>query len=209
MRDAQKIGNPCVGSPIPMAVVRKWTRNQSEDGLTLNVWTNAQSTDARLSVLVWIHGGGFEVRRSHVFGCEGSRLAARRRGIGMNYRLGVFGFLALPELDGEGTPSGHSGLQDMVKALQWVRANVSYFGGDPRNVTIFGESAGSHAVAMLMASPIARGLFHRAMGQSGAYWDTHHGSLTTKAEAQARGQKLKDKLGATTLAQLRAVPADR
>ncbi len=210
VKEAQNIGNPCVGAPIPMAVVRKWTRNQSEDGLTLNVWTRAESVDAGLPVLVWIHGGGFEFGASTFFGCEGHRLAAQGAVVvGMNYRLGVFGFLALPELDGEGTPSGNYGLQDMIKALQWVRANVSCFGGDPDNVTIFGESAGSHAVGMLMASPLARGLFHKAIGQSGAYWDTYHGSLATKAEAQAHGRKLKDKLGAASLADLRAVPADR
>ncbi len=210
VRDATEIGNPCVGAPIPMPVLKKLTRNQSEDCLTLNVWTRAESAAAGLPVLVWIHGGGFEFGASTFFGCEGDRLAAEGAiVVGMNYRLGVFGFLALAELDREGTPAGNFGLQDMIKALEWVRANVGHFGGDPGNVTIFGESAGAHAVGMLMASPLARGLFHRAIGQSGAYWDTLHGSMNTKAEAQARGQRLKDQLGAQSLTDLRAVSAER
>jgi para-nitrobenzyl esterase len=208
VRDATVVGNPCIGAPMPMPVLRELTRNQSEDCLTLNVWTPAQSAQARLPVMVWIHGGGFEFGASTFFSCAGNHLSAEGAVVvGMNYRLGVFGFLSHPQLDREGTASGNFGLQDMIKALHWVQSHVALFGGDPDNVTLFGESAGSHAVGMLMASPLARGLFHRAIGQSGAFWDTLHGSMNSQAEAQHRGQQLMDTLGVSTVAELRAVPA--
>ncbi|MFZ4874948.1 carboxylesterase/lipase family protein [Janthinobacterium sp. Mn2066] len=209
-RDATHIGNPCFGSPMPMKILRQWTRHASEDCLTLNVWTQAESASERRPVIVWIHGGGFEFGAATFFGCEGNNLAAQGPVVvGMNYRLGVFGFLAHPELDEEGPASGNFGLQDMIKALQWVQQNIACFGGDPDKVTILGESAGAHAVGMLMASPLSHGLFQRAIGQSGAYWDCMFGAMNTKAEALARGQALPARLGVRTIAELRAIPGKR
>lgn len=147
------------------------TLNQSEDCLYLNLWTAAQDDSARLPVMVWIHGGGLVQGSAAKPFYDGASLA--RRGVivvTINYRLGPFGFLTHPALQQE-SPSGAAGnwgLLDQVAALKWVRDNVAAFGGDPGNVTIFGESAGALSVHALMASPLARGLFHRAIAQSGA-----------------------------------------
>ena len=143
----------------------------SEDCLYLNVWTPAKSEAAKLPVMVWIYGGGFQAGGSSEPRQDGAILA--RKGVvavSMNYRLGLFGFFAHPELAAE-TPNGTTGnygLMDQIAALQWVQKNIAAFGGDPHNVTIFGESAGSYSVSALMASPMTRGLIHRAIGQSGS-----------------------------------------
>jgi para-nitrobenzyl esterase len=207
VRDATQFGSPCFAAQLPGL---GWlSRGQSEDCLTLNVWTAAQLADEQRPVMVWIHGGGFEFGSSSLPGTDGTRLAAK--GIilvSFNYRLGVFGFLAHPELDREGSASGNFGIQDQIHALQWVKENIGAFGGDPNNVTIFGESAGAHSVGLLMASPPARGLFHKAIGQSGAYWDSEHGSISTRDEAHARGRKLLSHLRMGTVAELRTLPAN-
>ena len=140
-----------------------------EDCLTLNVWTPGLD-DSRRPVMVWLHGGAFVIGSGSEYWFEGTRLA--RRGdvvvVTINYRLGVFGFLDLSETEGkEYEESGNCGLLDQVAALEWVRENIERFGGDPQNVTIFGESAGAVSVSCLMAMPKARGLFHRAIAQSG------------------------------------------
>ena len=181
---------------------------RSEDALTLNVWTAARRPDERRPVMVWVHGGGFQFGASANPAIDGAPLA--QMGVVVvtfNYRLGVLGFLAHPELDAEG-PSGNYGLQDQLAALRWVQTNIAHFGGDPDNVTIFGESAGAHAIGILVASPLARGLIHKAIGQSGALWDTVHGSLSTFDEARARGVAFAERLGATSIAALRSRPAD-
>ena len=123
--------------------------------------------------MFWIHGGGFQAGSASEPRQDGELLA--RKGVVVvcaNYRLGVFGFLAHPELTKESgrNASGNYGLLDQVAALQWVNDNIGAFGGDPDNVTIFGESAGSFAVSALVASPLAKGLFHRAIGESGAFF---------------------------------------
>ena len=159
----------------------------SEDCLTVNIWTGARRPAEKRPVMVWVHGGGFEFGSSMEPNTDGARFA--EKGVvllSLNYRLGVFGFLAHPELDREG-PSGDYGLQDQLAALQWVRANIAKFGGDPDNVTLAGESAGSHAIGILMASPLSKGLFQKAIGSSGAFWDGEHGSLATFEEAHERG----------------------
>src|SRR4029079_1283444 len=135
-----------------------------EDCLYLNVWTQAKSGKERLPVMVWIHGGGFQAGASSEPRQDGANLA--KKGVvvvSMNYRMGVFGFMAHPELTKESgrNASGNYALMDQIAALQWVQKNIAAFGGDPGNVTIFGESAGSMAVSGLMASPLARGLFKR------------------------------------------------
>ncbi|MFB7087821.1 carboxylesterase/lipase family protein [Streptomyces sp. NPDC056296] len=204
-RQATEYGPACYGSrahgaaPPPM----------SEDCLSLNVWTPARQGKPK-PVMVWLHGGGFQ------FGCgcdpkyDGSALAARDVVVvTLNYRLGAFGFLARTDLDEEAGSSGGYGLQDQIAALHWVQQNIRAFGGDPRNVTLFGESAGAHSVGMLMASPRTHGLFAKAIAQSGAFWDSQRGSLPTHTEAVEQGASLSSRLDAPTLADLRGVPADR
>ena len=182
---------------------------QSEDCLSLNIWTAAQQAHERRPVMVWIHGGGFEFGASADPSTDGSRLA--QKGVvlvSFNYRVGVLGFMAHPELDREG-PSGDYGLQDQLAALRWVQSNIARFGGDPNNVTVFGESAGAHAIGMLMASPLAKGFIHKAIGESGAFWDSEHGSLATFDEAHARGLAFAARMGAPSISALRAMPAEQ
>ena len=145
---------PSGGDPLP----------QSEDCLSLNLWTPALDAAAR-PVLVWMHGGAFTIGSGSEPLYDGANLAARGDAvvITVNYRLGALGFLDEPAL-GE----TNFGMRDLIAALRWVRDNIANFGGDPENVTIFGESAGGAAVAVLLASPEAAGLFHRAIGQSPA-----------------------------------------
>jgi para-nitrobenzyl esterase len=126
--------------------------------------------------------------------------------VSFNYRLGILGFLALAELDMEGTPSGNFGLQDMQAALKWIRKNIDTFGGDPDNITIFGESAGSHAIGLLMSSPRSRGLFHKAIMESGAWWDRNHGALSTFDEARRFADSFKIEVGLNSVAELRETP---
>lgn len=142
---------------------------QSEDCLTLNVWTPAKNRSARLPVMVWIHGGGFVIGAGSQTVYDGEPLAAQGVVlVSINYRLGVFGFLSHPDLSRESPDgvSGNYGLLDMVSALGWVKRNIEAFGGDPANVTIFGESAGGTAVSLLMVMPAAQGLFHKVIAQS-------------------------------------------
>ncbi len=200
VRDAQVFGAGCLSAlendPRPGP--------RDEDCLYLNVWTAARRDDERRPVMVWIHGGGFQFGSSAMPVSDGGLLAAAGVVVvSFNYRLGILGFLAHPELDAEG-PSGNYGLQDQLAALRWVRENIAGFGGDAGNVTLFGESAGAMAVGMLMASPLAQGLFHKAIGQSGAFWDGKNGPLQGFDEARARGLGF---AGGRRIAALRAMPA--
>jgi para-nitrobenzyl esterase len=210
VRDAKEFGARCVQGQVFSDIV---FTHKSEDCLNLNVWTPARTADERLPVMVWIHGGGFQAGSGAENRHDGEAFA--RRGVVLvtiNYRLGVFGFYAHPELTRESgrDASGNYGLLDQLAALQWVRDNAAAFGGDARNVTIFGESAGSFAVSALMASPLAAGLFHKAIGESGAYFPLGAGALPLRplAEAEAQGTKFQQALGAASLADLRAKPAD-
>lgn len=183
----------------------------SEDCLTLNVWTPARPAVPQLPVLVWIHGGGFVAGAGSEPRQDGRRLA--KRGVvvvSMNYRLGIFGFFAHPELAAESpqNASGNYGLMDQIAALHWVRRNIAAFGGDPDNVTIFGESAGSFSVSALMASPAARGLFHRAIGQSGAFFGETLRALPRDEAARLDLAFATAAFGTPALSALRAVPAD-
>jgi para-nitrobenzyl esterase len=184
----------------------------SEDCLYLNIWTPARlNRSDRLPVMFWIHGGGFSVGSGTEPRYDGARLAAR--GIivvTLNYRLNALGFLAHPVLTAE-TPrraSGNWGLLDLIEAMRWTRRNIEAFGGDPTAVTIAGESAGSSAVCALMASPLAKGLFARAIGQSGALFTTPARKLETLADAERAGEYFARKIGAKDASDLRGVPAN-
>jgi para-nitrobenzyl esterase len=184
----------------------------SEDCLYLNVWTPAAPGDgARLPTMVWIHGGGFVVGSGAEPRYDGARLAAR--GIivvTVNHRLNALGFLAHPELTSESDHrgSGAYGFLDLVAALEWVTRNIGAFGGDPAKVTIAGESAGSHAVSALMASPLAKGLFARAIGESAAMFASPSRAPASLDKAEAAGLDFMRKAGARSLSQLRAAPAE-
>ncbi len=183
----------------------------SEDCLYLNVWTPNLKPAKKLPVMVWIYGGGFQAGSASEGRQNGEFLA--HRGIvvvSMNYRLGIFGFFSHPELTRESPhhASGNYGLMDQAAALQWVRKNIAAFGGDPDNVTIFGESAGSFSVSALIASPTSKSLMHRAIGESGAFFGN-----TLRAQPVAvteqDGQKFAEELGASSLEKLRALPAQQ
>jgi len=184
----------------------------SEDCLYLNVWTPAAPRSGeRLPVLVWIHGGGFVVGSGSEPRYDGSRLAARGVVVvTLNHRLNALGFLAHPELTRESdfSASGAFGMLDIVAALEWVKRNIEAFGGDQDAVTVAGESAGSEAVSALMASPLARGLFARAIGESGAMFPTPSRAPMPLAAAEAQGLAFMRKAGAKTLAELRQAPAE-
>jgi para-nitrobenzyl esterase len=144
----------------------------AEDCLYLNVWTTAESANDRRPVMVWIYGGGFTGGAGSEPRYAGDGLA--RKGavvVTLNYRLGSLGFFAHPQLSAEAQSktSGNYAMQDAIAALQWVQRNIAAFGGDPGNVTVFGESAGANLTGALVASPRAKGLFHRAIAQSGGY----------------------------------------
>ena len=185
----------------------------SEDCLSLNVWVPAKPSAAKLPVMVWIYGGGFVAGTTSEARQDGTPLA--QQGVivvSMNYRLGVFGFLVHPELAKESgrNAAGNYGLLDQLAALQWVHENIAAFGGDAGNVTIFGESAGSFSVSAQMASPLAKGLFQKAIGESGAAFFS--GGLSFEPLLVREGKDVKSvssKLGVSTLAELRAVPAEK
>lgn len=185
----------------------------SEDCLTLNVWTPANASSKKLPVMVWIYGGGFVAGTTSEARQDGTHLA--QQGVivvSMNYRLGVFGFMVHPELAKESgrNSAGNYGLLDQLEALKWVHNNIAAFGGDPANVTIFGESAGSFSVSAQMASPLAKGLFQRAIGESGAAFHSGGLSFESLAAREEKDSKLmSEKLGANTLAELRAIPAEK
>jgi para-nitrobenzyl esterase len=214
--------SPMQGTPAPFG---PWSAEYlipkapiSEDCLYLNVWTGAKSANEkrpqerlpqeRLPVLVWIYGGGFNSGGSGVPLYDGE--ATAKKGVvfvSANYRVGPFGFLALPELTKESghNASGNYGLMDHIAALQWVKQNIAQFGGDPNNVTIAGQSAGSMAVNCLVASPLAKNLFGKAIAESGAGFARPYPTLQQAEEA---GLKTMQSIGASSLADLRALPAD-
>jgi para-nitrobenzyl esterase len=212
VRDASQFGAHCMQPKLYADMIFRDPGN-SEDCLTLNIWTPAKDKSAKLPVMVWIYGGGYITGGTSEPRQDGTNLAAKHNVIvvSMNYRLGVFGFFAHAGLDAEsGHGSGNYGLQDQTAALRWVQQNIATFGGDPANVTIFGESAGSFAVSSQMASPLAKGLFHRAIGESGGAFNSHGlGTQPLKVAEQKDADFAQDALNVTTLDQLRAVPAQQ
>ena len=180
-------------------------QEMSEDCLYLNVYTAAKSARDRRPVMVWIHGGALVTGAGSLY--DGEALA--KKGVvvvTINYRLGVFGFLAHPELTRESdrNASGNYALLDQIAALEWVQKNIAGFGGDPKRVTIFGESAGSWSVNYLMATPLAHGLFQRAIGESGGEF----APARKLAEMEQAGVKFGQSIGADSVPALRAKPAD-
>ena len=179
----------------------------SEDCLYLNVWTGAVKVDEMKPVMVWIYGGGFGIGMTSSPAYDGAKLA--EKGVvlvSVAYRVGPLGFLAHPELSAEsGHGSGNYGIQDQIAGLKWVRDNIAKFGGDPQNVTIFGESAGGISVGFLAASPMAKGLFQRAISESGGAM----GPLRmTLQQAEEQGKEYLQNLGANTISEARALSAE-
>jgi len=212
VRKADAWGPRCLQGKIFGDMVFR-EQGMGEDCLYLNIWTPVKAASKPLPVFVWYHGGGFAAGSGSEPRYDGEALA--RLGVvvvNVNYRLGIFGFFAHPELTRESShgASGNYGLLDQVEALRWVRANIAGFGGDPGRVTIGGESAGSFSVSALMASPLTKGLIQGAIGESGAFLSGPGGTLEPKSlkDAEADGAKFAAAIGAPTLAELRAKKAE-
>jgi len=208
VRQAVEFSAECVQAPYPEAsLYYQPPRPTGEDCLTLNVWTAARTAGEKRPVMVWIHGGAFTRGSGSTPTYDGESLAGKGAVIvTINYRLGIFGFYAHPDLSKESLHhvSGNYALLDQIAALQWVKRNIAAFGGDPGRVTIFGESAGSWAVNLLMATPLSKGLFHRVIGESGANFNRR----LTLAEAEKSGAAFAERLSAKSLSDLRGKPAE-
>ncbi|MDQ2667802.1 MAG: carboxylesterase family protein [Gemmatimonadota bacterium] len=211
VRSAEKLGKNCIQDQI-YSDIDPFAAGVSEDCLYVNVWTQTISTTANRPVMVWIYGGGYTAGFGGEERHNGSRLAQKGAVVvTINYRLGVFGFLAHPALAAE-SPVGASGnyaIMDQVAALRWVQRNIARFGGDPAKVTIFGESAGGNSVGALIASPLAKGLFRAGIMQSG----NAIGSGRPRDDVSAEGARFAwtlgiDGRGSDAAAKLRAIPAD-
>ncbi len=211
VKAAKEFGSHCVQSvSYPDMVFHD--PGPSEDCLTLNVWAPADAKKGSLPVMVWIYGGGFNGGGTSEARQDGQFLAHRNViVVSMNYRMGIFGFFVHPELTAESPhhASGNYGLLDQAAAIAWVKKNIAGFGGDPKNITIFGESAGSISVSAQMASPLTRDLIAKAIGESGSTF--HVAGITTPS------REVSEKVGAAfaenvmhakTLAELRKIPAD-
>jgi para-nitrobenzyl esterase len=217
VRDCFQFGNACPQRVDPFVTSIPQMRlmaPMNEDCLYLNVWAPAKAAEKR-PVLVWIHGGGYTTGAASQPLYDGEQLA--RRGavlVSMNYRLGPLGFLAHPALtkESEHHASGNYGLLDQIAALRWVKQNIAAFGGDPERVTIFGESAGGGSVLCLMVSPLARGLFHSAIVESGvAKLAKLHQGTDNQPSAEQKGAELMEKCAtaaANDVAALRKVSVD-
>lgn len=213
VRSAKDFGPRCPQNVVWHDMVFR-DAGPSEDCLNLNVWTPLQVSGANLPVLVWIHGGGLHSGGTSEATCDGARFAARGAVVvSIGYRLGIFGFMLHPDLIAESPhgAAGNYGLLDQIAALRWVRDNIHAFGGDPGRVTLFGQSAGANCIDTHMASPLARGLFHRAIGQSGSNHDVspvpNQATLSEKAARTAAF--MKEQTGAADLTALRALPPER
>ena len=194
VREAKYFGSPCMQNPAPnrqpvnVTIDLPDSPKPSEDCLYLNVWTQANRPGDRRPVMVWIYGGAYTEGGGNTPHNDGENLA--KKGVilvNFNYRLGIFGFYAHPELTKESgrNASGNQALADAIAALRWVKTNIASFGGDPNNVTIFGESAGAAIVGMLSGSPVAKGLFQRAIAESGGWMGLNMARMNTLATAEA------------------------
>jgi para-nitrobenzyl esterase len=210
VKKATEFGARCMQTRIFEDMVFR-DAGPSEDCLYLNVWTPGVAAKTKLAVMVWIYGGGFQAGATSEPRQDGEHLAHKGVVIvSMNYRLGIFGFFSHPGLTAESEhhASGNYGLMDQVAALKWVHENIAALGGDPDNVTIFGESAGSFSVSALMASPLSKGLIHAAIGESGAFFGK---TLSAKplAESERRDAVFAESLGMKSVGQLRAASAEK
>ena len=216
VRNADKFAPACMQVPIVNAELGMDAVTTNEDCLYLNVWTPAKTPNERLAVMVWIYGGGFTIGGTSIGSYGGTNLAMKGvLVVSVAYRLGAFGFMAHPQLTAEqGGHSGNYGLLDQIAGLQWVKRNIAAFGGDPNRVTIFGESAGGIAVSMLAASPLAKGLFHRAISESGGnFAPIRQGNeggenMDSLATAEKNGAAFLAKLGAASISDARKKSAE-
>jgi para-nitrobenzyl esterase len=218
VRDGSKWGDTCIqpsgktrGIGVNQALDMPDSPKASEDCLNLNVWTPARSAGAKLPVMVWFYGGAYAEGGGSMPFANGSNLA--KKGVivvSLNYRVGPFGFLSSPELDAQSPhhASGNQALSDSIAALQWVKANIAAFGGDPNNVTIFGQSAGACITAALTGSPVAKGLFQKAISESGAWAGLTATKMVTREEAEKRTADAMAKAGVHSLAEMQAMPAE-
>lgn len=210
VRSAKSFAPACMQTGVSMPGETPPTT--SEDCLYLNVWTPTRRPHARLPVIVWIYGGGFFNGSASMPLYWGDRLAQKGAVVvTFGYRVGPFGFLALPELTAESDhhASGNYGFMDQIAALRWVQRNIAQFGGDPARVTIAGQSAGAASVSILMASPLAKGLFARAIAESGGLFEpTQLAPNYELANAERDGESYMRSVGAKSLSELRALPAD-
>jgi para-nitrobenzyl esterase len=210
VREATAFSASCPQPPPPSRKLEAPNRTD-EDCLYLNVWTPGLAP-AKRPVMVWIHGGGMTIGSGTARTYEGTKLA--EQGVvlvTLNYRLGVLGFMAHPELSAESPDktSGNYGLLDQIAALRWVQDNIAAFGGDPENVTIFGESAGAVSVGCLLTAPAASGLFHRAILESGTPVAITAPLRGDDQQGEGQGLAIARRLHAEGIADLRAMPADR
>ncbi len=222
VKEATAYGHDCAQKPFPSDAAPLGTE-PSEDCLVVNVWRPAEKTSAALPVMVWIYGGGFVNGGSSPAVYDGSQFA--KQGVvlvSFNYRVGRFGFFAHPALSAEhpGEPLGNYALMDQIAALQWVQKHIAGFGGNPKDVTVFGESAGGMSVHALLTSPAAKGLFHKAIIESGGgrsgllTMRKLHDDQPNQPSAEAVGVAFAKSNGiegtdAAALKALRALPADK
>jgi para-nitrobenzyl esterase len=208
VRKADTFGSTCMQTPYPEnSPYFEKPEPIGEDCLYLNVWTVSKSNKERRPVMVWIHGGALTRGSGSVPVYDGEALAMKGVVVvTINYRLGIFGFYSHPELTKESdrNSSGNYGILDQIAALEWVQKNIAQFGGDPKRVTIFGESAGSWSVNALVATPLAKGLFQRAIGESGA----NFAPLPKLADAEQAGVRVMKNLKADNIAAMRAKSAE-
>jgi para-nitrobenzyl esterase len=212
IRDASKFCSNCMqlnNRRLPWTDEYMIRGETSEDCLFLNIWTPAKTAMDNLPVLVFLHGGGLREGSGSIDVYDGEELA--KKGIiviTINYRLGVFGFLAHPWLASESSynASGNYGIMDQIAALKWIKGNIAAFGGNPEKVTVSGQSAGSRSVHMLTASPLAKGLINGAVTMSGASMERIKGFISSDT-ALARGIRYTESKGVSNLEELRALPA--
>ncbi|MET0379627.1 MAG: carboxylesterase family protein [Spongiibacteraceae bacterium] len=212
VRKADTFAPPCMQPVSP--ILNVGNTKPSEDCLYLNVWTKDVAPAVKKPVMVHIYGGGFTLGSTSMEMVDGTALASKDAVVvTLPYRVGTLGYLAHPELTRENPhhASGNYAMSDLVLGLQWIKDNIAQFGGDPDNVTIFGCSAGGHMSSYLLTSPQAKGLFRRVIAESGSQFT--HGDETPNmaplAEAEQTGLVLAKKMGATTLADMRKVPAEK
>lgn len=216
VRAGDAFGDVCVQPPgqgrMNVSVDLPDSPDASEDCLYLNVWTPADGAGEDLPVMVWIFGGAYTEGAGSSPHNHGDQLAAKGVVlVSFNYRLGPFGFLSHPDLTAESEhgASGNYALADSIAALQWVQDNIEAFGGDPDNVTIFGESAGAAMAAGLVGSPVAEGLFHRAIAESGGWMGLTMAPMRARESAEQQTATAAAALGAETLADLRALSTEQ